>query len=209
MLNDGLSGRRRNRQGERTRQRVLEAAINCLHKSGYGNTSIESVLTEAGISRGSVLNQFPTRLDLMAATADAAMQVLMADSQARMGETKDPLERIIRHVDVIWETQNIPAAAALSEILLAARWDLELAERLKPVIESTEKEIDRLMAGLATDAGIKDVAEYQLHVRVLILSMRGIAIESTFDNDRAIMRRALERFRQMHRRQCKRLMDPA
>ncbi len=206
LTSGATQGKRRNRKGAETRQRVLNAAITCLHKSGYANTSIETVMGEAGLSRGSVLNQFPTRLDLMSAAAGEAMSVMIQDTWQQMAELGSPRRRLEGHLDVIWHSQNIPAGSAVTEILLASRWDHELAERLKPIAMEVERNIDRLVEQIAIDNGIVDVAEYQLHVRVLILSLRGVTIENMYDDDREIMRRALDRLRQMHKRQCERLL---
>lgn len=206
LITETVTGKRRNRKGAETRQRVLEAAVNCLQKFGYANTSIESVMSEAGLSRGSVLNQFPTRLDLMSAAASAAMMAMVNDSWRRIEAIQGAAQRLEQHVDVIWQSQNMPEAAAVTEVLLAARWDHELAARLKPVAEYVEADIDSLVEQVAIDAGIENVVEYQLHVRVLILSLRGLTLENMYDDNRDIMRRALDRIRQMHHRVCARLL---
>ena len=70
------AGRRRTRRGEETRRQLIEACIDCLTERGYAGTSIEAVMSKSGISRGSVLNQFPTRLDLMTATIETAMRAI-------------------------------------------------------------------------------------------------------------------------------------
>ena len=199
--------RRRNRKGEDTRRRILEAAVTCLKDQGYAACSVEAVMQTAGLSRGSVLNQFATRLDLMAGAADHAMQHMIADSSQRMNHIEGAREKLFRHVDVIWESQQIPEASAVTEILLASRWDHDLADRLKDVVRTIEHNIDHFVGDVARQAGISRIEEYQLHVRVLVLSLRGIAIERMFDNDRDIMQRALERIRQMHERQCHRLLE--
>ena len=50
------------------------------------------------------------------------------------------------------------------------------------------------------------MAAWLTHVRVLILSLRGIVIESTYDDERPAIRQAIVRLRQMHERQCARLL---
>ncbi len=52
-------------------------------ESGFAAMTIESVMARAALSRGSVLHQFPTRLDLAITTADRTMHAVMEAARAR------------------------------------------------------------------------------------------------------------------------------
>lgn len=54
------------------RQRLVDAAIACLHRVGYAATITQLVMEEAGVSRGAMLHHFPTKVDLIIAVAEAA-----------------------------------------------------------------------------------------------------------------------------------------
>lgn len=203
---DPALSRRRNRKGLETRELLLNTTVDCLTIFGYANTSVETVMARAKVSRGSVLNQFPTRLDLMTATADWAMHRMIRDTGLKMKRFDTPETRLYGNFEVVWEVQNSQEAIALSELLLASRYDDALAESFRPVAQAIEAEIDAYAAEIAAEAGISDIAEYQLHSRILILSLRGITIESMYDGNRDVMRRALERLRAGHRRECDRLL---
>jgi AcrR family transcriptional regulator len=194
--------KRRNRKGLETRELLLKTTVSSLTDVGYANTSVEAVMSRAKVSRGSVLNQFPTRLDLMTAASDWAMHHMIAESRRKMMRFETPIEPLYGNFEVIWEEQNSKEAIALTEILLASRYDEALAEGFRPVAQAIEAEIDAYAADVARDAGVSDIAEYQLHSRVLILSLRGITIESMYDADREVMRRALEQLRAGHIRVC-------
>lgn len=199
--------RRRNRKGEETRRLLVRAAVECLTEIGYAATSVEAVMAKAGVSRGSVLNQFPTRLDLMRAASEAAMRAVMADTQARFEGMDDPATKMRRLCDVFWESQNIPEAAAVTEVLLAARWDAELARALRHVAVGIEAEIDADVARIATSAGAADVEACIVHVRTLILSLRGITLELMFDPQRKIIHGALNEIRATHAVFCERMLQ--
>jgi len=203
-----IEARRRTRKGIETRRILIEAAIQCLQALGYAGTSIEAVMARAGLSRGSVLNQFPTRIALMAATSDAAMQTMIADTRVRMDAIPDPAARYRAMCEVTWAAQNLAEGAALTEVLLAARRDEALALAFRPVAERIEAEIDQYTAELARAAGVReqDIDACLVHGRVLILSLRGITLELSFDPDRKMINRALEQIRAMHKAHCDRVL---
>jgi AcrR family transcriptional regulator len=205
------AARRRTRRGAATRQALIDGAIRCLHALGYAGTSIEAVMEETGISRGSVLNQFPTRIALMTAAIETAMQAMVEYTRKRGSEIEDPVQRVRQMCDVFWEAQNIPEAATVTEVLLAARWDGALAQALRPVAREIETEIDQYTTELALAAGVNEthLDLCRLHARILILSLRGITLERMYDKERSIIHRALDRIREMHLSQCDQLLPAA
>lgn len=164
-------------------------------------------MSKAGISRGSVLNQFPTRLDLMTATIETAMRAMMADTSARFARIADPVERLRRLCDVYWETQRLPRSVAVTEVLLAARWDTELAGMLGRVTKEIEIELDAETRRRGEEAGVNDVDALVVHTRMLILSLRGMTLELMFDPDRQIIHHALEEIRSTHDAFCDRMLS--
>jgi AcrR family transcriptional regulator len=65
---------RPNRNAERgaaTREQLIEVATRQFARSGYDDTSIEAVLTEAGVSRGSLYHHFKGKDALFAAVLEA------------------------------------------------------------------------------------------------------------------------------------------
>ena len=205
------AARRRTRRGEETRRALIDGTVHCLNTLGYAGTSIEAVMEETGISRGSVLNQFPTRAALMAAAIETAMLAMVAYTRKRGAEIEDSVQRVRDMCDVFWETQNIPEAVVVTEVLLAARWDGALAQALGAIANRIEIEIDQYTTELITAAGVNPVLyeDCRLHARILVLSLRGITLELMYDNDRRIMHRALDRIREMHLSQCEIILPSA
>lgn len=200
--------RRRNKRGEAARRQIIEAAIRCLNSLGYAGTSIEAVMAEAGVSRGSLLNQFPTRIALMAATSEAAMQAMIEDTRRRVDAVKGSEARYRAMCEVAWAAQNLPEGTALTEVLLAARRDDALALAFRPVARRIEAEIDQYTAELASAAGVRDgdIDACLLHGRLLILSLRGITLELAFDPRRKMINRALDQIRAQHAAHCDRVL---
>jgi len=199
---------RRTRRGEETRRQLITAAIECLCERGYAATSIETVMERAGVSRGSVLHQFPTRIALITGAVEAAMDQMMEHTRELMRALPNPVARYRAMCDLFWESQNIPEGAAITEALLASRWDAALGAALRPIGMRVEAEIDQDTCATAIAAGVKDVEAAMVHARVLILTLRGITLELMYDKNRAMIHKALEQIRAQHKAHCEDMLGP-
>lgn len=200
-----LRPRKLTRRGADVRNRILGAMITCIVRSGFDATTVEHVMAEAGLSRGSVLHQFPTRLELTVATAEAAMRVVMADTEERAAAVADPFERLLHYPTIMWETHTDSHALALTDILLAARWNTELAQALLPVTSAIELQVSDEFLRLASGAGLPDPAAYVPHGWLLLASTRGLIIEYKLDPTRPMILEAIEMMKVEHQRLCERL----
>ena len=194
--------RRLTRRGVDAREKILDATIKCIVRAGFTATTIEHVMAEAGLSRGSVLHQFPNRIALMVAAAERAMRRVM-DSARMMAEAiDDPFERLSDYARISWETHSQPEGLALTDILLAARWDSELIAGLQPVASQVEQEIHDEFIKLASEAGFDDAEALVPHGWLLIASVRGLIIEHSLGYERPMIVAAIDRMMERHRRFC-------
>ena len=53
-----------------TRDRILDAAINCFINLGYTNVTTAKVASVAGVSRGAMLHHFPSKIDIVRAAVE-------------------------------------------------------------------------------------------------------------------------------------------
>jgi AcrR family transcriptional regulator len=178
---------RRRTQAERsaaTRSRLIETAIRCLHSFGYAATTTVLVAEEARVSRGAMLHQFATKVDLMLAVvefADGEQMRRYTENLAARRSSRGPLHDLL---DVAWEVMREPSAMAFYEIWLATRSDAELAARFGPLYERIKNrslvQMERLMATAGVAGDRKTVeAVTRLHVAAL----RGLAIEWTMERN--------------------------
>jgi len=194
--------RRLTRRGADAREKILDATIKCIVRSGFTATTIEHVMAEAGLSRGSVLHQFPNRVTLMVATAERAMRRVMNSARGMAEAIEDPFERVADYARISWETHAQPEGLALTDILLAARWDPELTAGLQPVAAQVEQDIHDEFIKLATDAGFADAEALVPHGWLLIASVRGLIIEHSINPSRPMILAAIDRMMERHRRFC-------
>lgn len=201
-----LRPRKLTRRGIDARDRIVRAMIACVVRAGFEATTVEHVMAEAGLSRGSLLHQFPTRLELTVATAEHAMRTVMADANQRVGKIKSPIDRLVQYPTVMWETQSSDCGLALTDILLAARWDKNLAEALRPVTSKIELQVSEELLQLAQNAGLPDPAAFVPHGWLLLASTRGLIIEYRLDPSRSMILTAIKALQEEHRLLCERLL---
>lgn len=173
-----------------TRNRIIQAAIACLHELGYSATSTELVIQRAGASRGAMLHHFPTRVDLMLDTAKyiVAEQSRWYDEQ--LEQIADPRQHFLAITELAWQAMRQAPAIALFEIMVATRSDPTLQARFPPVAREIEAIQQRGMWILAKRAGITDREAVRTLNDMLIAGLRGLSIHLLFADDEAAVERA-------------------
>lgn len=156
-----------------TRERVLAAAIHSLHQRGYAATTTMVVEKDAGVSRGAMLHQFPTRVDLMLAVVRKVYREELALYQEKLFAIEDPRERLLSLPEVAWEVLNRPEGIAALEVLQGARSDPELARQLKPLQIRIERDSFAAVDVVANAAGIPVSPVVK---RLMVWSVRGLSV---------------------------------
>ena len=67
-----------------TRDRILDAAINCFINLGYTNVTTAKVASTAGVSRGAMLHHFPSKTELIQAAVEYLHGKLLEDYTQRV-----------------------------------------------------------------------------------------------------------------------------
>lgn len=206
-MNDLTVERGRISRGEETRRKLLRAAVDSLGGNGFASTTVDVLMQATGVSRGSVLHQFPTRLDLIVASAEFAMAGMLDETIARIREIEPPARKLEMLAEVVWEVHRSVSATALTEVLLASRWDRDLALRLIPLVEQVETQIDALVGQLADAAGVTERHAVLAWGRLLIAGMRGLVVEFMLRPDREMVIAALDLLKRQYRTQARLWLD--
>lgn len=177
-----------------TRRRLMEAAVACLHAKGYAAVSTEDVLKAAGVSRGAMLHQFPTRADLMVAVVQGAYREEVAAYARLLSAIADPDERLGAIPEIAWDVLGRPAGVAVLEILQASRSDDELGSRLRPVQEQIEADSLTHITLLEGIVGRPLSADA---IRLVVWAVRGLSIAHTLTGDTAATLRSVKLLRQV------------
>jgi AcrR family transcriptional regulator len=83
---------RRIAQGEATRHQLLEVATRLFAAQGYDNTSVEQVLRESGVSRGSLYHHFNGKDRLFEAVVEHVEQGVVEQLVTAVGRHRDPVK---------------------------------------------------------------------------------------------------------------------
>lgn len=73
---------------------IIDAALRLIARNGSYNVSIQSVATEAGLSKGAVLHYYPTKNELFAAVFREFFRQIFERSKSAMARHDDPREKL-------------------------------------------------------------------------------------------------------------------
>ncbi|RJG03349.1 TetR/AcrR family transcriptional regulator [Noviherbaspirillum sedimenti] len=127
---DGLSprpGSPQEQKSSKTRETILEAALDCLAEHGYANTTHNLVCQQAKVSRGALLHHYPTSQDLMVAVIDYAFYKHMTTFSQMVGSLSDESRRNRNTAIAIdWQQCQSREMQVYLEMKVAARTNSEL-----------------------------------------------------------------------------------
>jgi AcrR family transcriptional regulator len=162
-----------------TRAKIMAAAVHCLNTVGYAGTTTVQVAAEAGVARGSLLHQFPTRIDLILAVASHVALDQGSYIKSMQNVIPGARDRFISAVDASWAALKRPESRALIEIILATRHDPDLAERIGDFAQRYDAGIAAGARRLAESTGLAaDADEATEERRFMLATLRGLAIEA-------------------------------
>ena len=184
----------RRSQAERTasmRARLIDAAVDCLNRLGYSATTLSTIAEAAGVSRGGMLHQFPSKVDLMlAVVAYASGADERSHQPPALNDDDDKLAYFMSRTETTWTVLIQEPAMAKLEIMMAARSDKVLAAKLPDMFNSIEQNRRLRMWELAQEIGIEDRDAIEAMVGLHMAAMRGLAMELLVTGDRAQVERS-------------------
>jgi TetR/AcrR family transcriptional regulator, regulator of autoinduction and epiphytic fitness len=84
---------------ERSRQVILDAALEELGKIGYGGFTIESVAARAGVGKSTIYRYWPDKLALIAAAFQTFHEETLPDVES--GSAREKVARVLHHVSEV------------------------------------------------------------------------------------------------------------
>jgi AcrR family transcriptional regulator len=164
-----------------TRQRLLDAAVDCLVELGWAGSTVTVVAERAGVSRGAAQHHFPTREALVTAAVEHVTQVRTADIQRELDALPAGSMRTEAVVELIvsWFT-GVPFRAAL-EVWVAASSDPQLRELVVPLETRTGRQVHRAAVDLlGVDESVPGVRET---IQATLDLARGLGLASLLTDD--------------------------
>ncbi|WP_410871159.1 TetR/AcrR family transcriptional regulator [Nocardia sp. A7] len=169
-----------------TRQRLLEATIDCLAETGWAAATVSVVAERAGVSRGAAQHHFPTREDLITAALEFMFEFRMdkAKAEAEMVNAVAQGEGRTRAVvSALVESYTTPFFKAALQVWTHAAADPALRERILPL----EARFGRTSHRRAVEAlGVDDSDPVAHHLVQATLDLaRGLGLADVLTDDSA------------------------
>ncbi|MFD4294242.1 TetR/AcrR family transcriptional regulator [Rhodococcus sp. NPDC058505] len=118
-----------------TRQRLLEAAIDCLAEQGWAATTVGVVAARAGVSRGAAQHHFPTREDLITGALEFMFDSRMQQARDEAVDLPVGAGRTAAVVGRLVDYYTGTLFKAALQVWTAASSDPALRERVLPLEE--------------------------------------------------------------------------
>jgi len=129
--------KRRTRAPEATRQKLLRAAFEEIYRRGFQAASLDTILAQAGVTKGALYHHFPTKAALGLAVVDEVVKGLLLERwlgvlHAQPGDPVTALQGTLRH-----RAANLTAG----EIELGCPLN-NLAQEMSPLDEQFRRSVD-------------------------------------------------------------------
>lgn len=162
-----------------TREAVIKATIQSLIEDGYAATSTTAIQVRAGVSRGALTHQFPTKVDLMISAIRYLLEARVEAMRKQAVHAPTGGDRVEAALRVVWsETfENGDLFAAAMELWAAARTDDELHRSLL----SVEREMASLLLRECSEVFGEEIAirpTFDRAFRAALLYLRGAALSN-------------------------------
>jgi AcrR family transcriptional regulator len=170
-------GSRRKSPGDSaSRQRVLDAAIQCILSQGLYRASSNAIAEQAGLSWGVIQYYFGTR--------EALMTAVLEEGARRLGETvaqatipRGPLiERVESYLEILDGYYGSPDYLVFTQVLISLSHDPRTSERTRQTLdainEATQPPLNRLQSEVLAGTGVTRPAVGSL----LFHALRGLAL---------------------------------
>ncbi len=176
------------------RAKICHAAIECLDRLGYAETTFAKIQAKANVSRGAITHHFPTKQALVAATA---MQLLSnAQGPVERGDTLGVLP-VYDLIMTSWNRiVNSSGGRALVEILVACRTDAELYQLLEDSLLDWDQSNLALIAQSYTSTD-GDREDTELLWSIARNFLRGLLLHEKFVSSPEYLTRMMDRFARM------------
>ncbi|GAA2967045.1 TetR/AcrR family transcriptional regulator [Actinokineospora diospyrosa] len=172
-----------------TRQRLLEAAVDCLAEVGWTGSTVAVVAERAGVSRGAAQHHFPTREDLFTAAIGYVTDQRLAFLRSALPTLPPGQDRTRFVVEAIGEMYAGKLFKAALQLWVAAASDEQLLAQVVPLEARVGREAHQLTVfALGADEAVPGVREA---VQATLDLARGLGLANLLTDDTKRRRRVL------------------
>jgi AcrR family transcriptional regulator len=175
-----------------TRQRLLEASIQCMAELGWAGTTVALVAERAGVSRGAAQHHFPTREDLVAGLIGHMSEVRTDEIDAARTTLQSGRRRTEAVLTVLVNLYNGPLFRAALHLWVAAAADEALRVQIGPLEAQLGRQAHRMAVDLLrvdeSTPGARETVQATLDMA------RGLGLAALLSDDSARRARVLRQW---------------
>lgn len=181
-----------------TRERLLDATIECLIELGYGSTTTTEVVRRAGVSRGAQVHHFPTKADLVQNAVIHLAHRRQEELTKELARLRSERDHVSLTVDLLWAGYAGPLFTAALELIVAARTDRALRPALEALLTGIKKGIEKTCRDTFGPQAIKR-ASFRDALELTTNMMHGLALVRLLDGSSRSEVRLLELWKDLVR----------
>ncbi|WP_240489785.1 TetR/AcrR family transcriptional regulator [Actinomadura atramentaria] len=166
----------------RTRQRLLNATMECLVDLGWSGTSTTEVARRAGVSRGAQQHHYPTKMDLVAAALEHMLETQRIAYESAFAILPPSRRNVEGALDLLWNVFRGRPAKALMELAVAGRTDDELRPLCRDMNERIVQVILETFGRLFPTNTLPDDFMPTL-LRGMYAMFVGLSVQNALDDD--------------------------
>lgn len=191
--------RRRLTQSERshaTRERILNATLDCLMNLGLHQTSTVEIAKSAGVSRGALLHHYPSKIFLLQEALRHLLSEEIREVQRMAAGFADGRLTLDDILDALWEHFSGRLFMITIEYIAAARTNEVIRHTLTTVGLEFNNSLDAIWDNLPSDQEMT-VNNRRLALNATLCFLRGMGTQSVWRNDPELFREMLSLWKQV------------
>lgn len=186
-------GPARTEQGERSRERILDAAIELIAERGFSATSVGEVSRRAGVAKTALYWHFESKEGLLAAVIERVGETWIEEIQKSAYLVGDPLQRVQR-LSEGWRRIVVDEPQLLRLLMVV---QLELGEHSAAVSGSLQRvwqHAERAIAQGIEDSVGASLPDLDLVAHTMLTLLQGVLLRRAVNPDDADLDRLLADF---------------
>jgi AcrR family transcriptional regulator len=177
-----MNANRNVERGQATRAHIIDVAMRLFATHGYDGTSIEAVLAESGVSRGSLYHHFEGKDALFLAVLEAVGARLTGQTTLALADARDPVE-ILRIGSLQWIRQA--GDPIVQQIMLIDAPAVLGWQRWRELDEQSTLGFIRSAISYAADAGGVDQRHVDVFAHIVLAAANEVAMMIALAGDSA------------------------
>src|SRR5699024_2775254 len=164
-----------------TRQRLIDAAVECLGELGWNRTTVSVIAGRAGVSRGAAQHHFPTREDLVVTAVEHLGTQQVTELRERAAALPHGPDTAERAASMLLELYTGPMFRAALHLWVAASSDESLRAVVAPLEARVGREAHRtvleLLGADESEPGVRETVQATLDLA------RGLGLANLLTDD--------------------------